>query len=242
MTTRALGYWDQYGAPSIVDWCEPNYEVSPYVAEWWNTLSSIPMGITGLMGIWLCWRNREWLETRFLINFVAFTLVGWGSAAFHGTLLRIPQAADELPMVYSALASVYIIVLRHDFMDSNATNRQLKWGIGLSVFAVGFTAAYWTSEAWYFLLFLLIYASLITYLVIRTFYLSYTATNKTQMVWLCWTSFGIFLGGFFIMWIPEHVILPCDHSFQRIQPHSFFHGTSTTQFHWLPAPFMRKVD
>jgi multisubunit Na+/H+ antiporter MnhG subunit len=166
-------------------------------------------------------------------------------------------------MVYSALASVYIIVLRHDFMDSNATNRQLKWGIGLSVFAVGFTAAYWTSEAWYFLLFLLIYASLITYLVIRTFYLSYTATNKTQMVWLCWTSFGIFLGGFFIMWIPEHVILPCDHSFQRIQPHSFFHGTSTTgayfwimwaiadrlhskgqttQFHWLPAPFMRKVD
>lgn len=261
MTARAEGYWDQYGAPSIVDWCEPNYAVSPYVAEWWNTLSSVPMGFVGFLGMWLCWSNRHWLEPRFLVNFVAFGVVGWGSTAFHGTLLRIPQAADELPMVYSALVSIYILMLRRDFEDANPAKRQRQWGIGLSLFALGFTIAYWTTASWYFIIFLLIYGSLITYLTLRTLYLSYTAQNRAQMLRLCWAAFGCYLGGFFLMWIPEHVLFPCEHPFQLIQPHSWFHGTSavgaymwiiwaiadrisqkgeTPEFRWKPAPFIAR--
>ena len=259
MAERTPGFWDQYGAPSIVDWCEPNYVVSLYVAEWWNTLSSVPMALVGLVGMWLCWANREWLETRFLVNYIAFTIVGLGSTAFHGTLIRIPQAADELPMVYSALCSVYILILRRDFEDAQAAQRQRLWGVGIALFALGFSVAYWQSSSWYFVLFLLIYASCITYLFLRTLYLSYTASDNRLLVRLCWSSFGVFLGGFFLMWIPEHVLLPCDHPFQRIQPHSWFHGTSTVgaymwilwaiadrlklkgetpEFRWKPAPFL----
>ena len=28
---------------SEIDWCETNYAVTPHVAEFWNTLSSLPM-------------------------------------------------------------------------------------------------------------------------------------------------------------------------------------------------------
>ena len=262
MTARAEGYWDQYGAPSIVDWCEPNYAVSPYVAEWWNTLSSVPMGFVGFLGMWLCWSNRHWLEPRFFLNFVAFAVVGWGSTAFHGTLLRIPQAADELPMVYSALVSIYILVLRRDFEDANPAKRQRQWGIGLSLFALGFTIAYWTTASWYFIIFLLIYGSLITYLTLRTLYLSYTAQNRAQMVRLCWAAFGMLSRR-----LLPHVDPRARSSFPANTPSSCFSPTpgstapqrsapicglvwaiadrlsqkgETPQFRWKPAPFIAR--
>jgi hypothetical protein len=45
-------YWARFGQISAVDWCEPNYLHSPYVAEWWNTLSSVPIALIGLLGLW----------------------------------------------------------------------------------------------------------------------------------------------------------------------------------------------
>lgn len=36
-----LGYWQSLGAAASVDWCEPNYVHSAYVAELWNTISSL---------------------------------------------------------------------------------------------------------------------------------------------------------------------------------------------------------
>ena len=41
----------QTGKPTAaIDWCEINYEVSPYVVEWWNTLSSMNLWLAGLIG------------------------------------------------------------------------------------------------------------------------------------------------------------------------------------------------
>jgi dihydroceramidase len=77
-----VGYW---GKPtSTVDWCEVNYEVTHYVAEFFNTFSSFAMVITGMMGVMFHWRD---LENRFLLGFLSVGIVGVGSAAFHGTLL-----------------------------------------------------------------------------------------------------------------------------------------------------------
>ncbi len=41
MTAEAhrLGFWGPRTAS--VDWCEPNYVWSHYVAEWWNTITSV---------------------------------------------------------------------------------------------------------------------------------------------------------------------------------------------------------
>ena len=75
------GYW---GKPSsTVDWCEPNYSVSHYIAEFFNTFSSLAMVFVGLVGIVLHWD----FETRYKWAFGSVAVVGIGSAAFHGTLL-----------------------------------------------------------------------------------------------------------------------------------------------------------
>lgn len=76
------GYW---GAPSsTVDWCEVNYEYTDYIAEFFNTISSLSMVFSGLLGVWMHYKD---LEARFVWVFASVALVGIGSAAFHGTLL-----------------------------------------------------------------------------------------------------------------------------------------------------------
>src|ERR1700723_3106631 len=75
------GFW---GPPtSSVDWCEANYQVTPYVAEFWNTLSSLAMVVAGVLGLLL---NRTKLPARYLAAFGLLALVGLGSIAFHATL------------------------------------------------------------------------------------------------------------------------------------------------------------
>lgn len=65
------------------------------------------MIVAGLVGIAL---HRRLLEKRFLLAFAAVCLVGVGSIAFHATLRFELQLLDELPMLYSALILVYILL------------------------------------------------------------------------------------------------------------------------------------
>ena len=44
-----MGYW---GPPtSTLDWCETNYEVSFYIAEFWNTVTNLSMIIPPIYGM-----------------------------------------------------------------------------------------------------------------------------------------------------------------------------------------------
>jgi dihydroceramidase len=54
-------YW---GFPDAnIDWCEQNYSTSPYFAEFWNSLSSIPISMFGILGYILAYRTA-WREAR----------------------------------------------------------------------------------------------------------------------------------------------------------------------------------
>jgi hypothetical protein len=78
----ATGYW---GEPTAtIDWCEPNYEYSFYVAEFWNTVSNLLFVLLGLYG--LARSVKEGFEWRFHAQFIAVMITGLGSAMFHGTL------------------------------------------------------------------------------------------------------------------------------------------------------------
>ena len=97
------GYW---GLPtSTIDWCEQNYAVTPYVAEFFNTLSSLAMVIAGVLGA-----RRRSLDGRVRVAFGLLVLVGLGSIAFHGTLRRQLQMLDELPMLYLVTWLVWLLV------------------------------------------------------------------------------------------------------------------------------------
>ena len=98
------GFW---GPPtSSVDWCEADYQVTPYVAEFWNTLSSLALVVAGTLGLWL---NRV-LPRRFLAAYGLLAVVGLGSMAFHATLRFELQMLDELPMLYLVTLIVYLLV------------------------------------------------------------------------------------------------------------------------------------
>ncbi len=107
MPRQLDGFW---GAPtSTIDWCEPNYAITRYVAEFFNTISSLAIVAVAVTGILVHFRL---LERRFLAAFAAVAVVGAGSVAFHATLRFELQMLDELPMLYSALIMVYILIER----------------------------------------------------------------------------------------------------------------------------------
>jgi dihydroceramidase len=110
--------------PSTVDWCERNYQYSNLVAEFWNTLSSVPIAGMGLAGALLHRRRKPRdgraqakdfaFEQRIFWSFVGMFVIGLGSILFHGTLLAFAQAADELPMMYASLIFLYSLLRLDD--------------------------------------------------------------------------------------------------------------------------------
>ncbi|CCD25088.1 ceramidase NDAI_0E02710 [Naumovozyma dairenensis CBS 421] len=91
------GFWGETTA--IIDWCEENYVVSNYIAEWSNTLTNLGFVMAASYSIYCAYRNK--LEKRFILIGLGFALVGVGSWLFHMTLKFHFQLLDELPMVYA---------------------------------------------------------------------------------------------------------------------------------------------
>ncbi|KAJ7392662.1 Alkaline ceramidase 3 [Desmophyllum pertusum] len=99
------GFWGE--ATSTIDWCEENYAVTAYLAEFWNTLSNWLFLIPPLFGAFLTWENK--LERRYTLAFLSLCVVGIGSVCFHATLLYEMQLLDELPMIYGTCVLIFSI-------------------------------------------------------------------------------------------------------------------------------------
>ena len=105
MIPDLTGVW---GAPtSTVDWCEANYAVTPFVCEFFNTVSSLAMVAAGGVGAFL---HRGVFDRWMLIAFGLLGAVGLGSVAFHATLRFEFQLLDELPMLYLVTMLVYLLM------------------------------------------------------------------------------------------------------------------------------------
>ena len=88
------GFWTDLGQPGNPNWCELDYAFTFYVAEFFNTLSSVPLIILGLAGMFHA--LGQGLERRFVVCYASIATVGVGSCAFHGTLLYVGQVMDEV--------------------------------------------------------------------------------------------------------------------------------------------------
>ena len=108
------GFW---GVPTAsIDWCEQNYAVLPWVAEFWNTLSSFAMVGAGLVGV-----STRRFAAEIRVAFALLILVGLGSVAFHATLRFGLQMLDELPMLYLVTWLVWLLV------ENGPTRRLGSW-------------------------------------------------------------------------------------------------------------------
>lgn len=224
-----MGYWQRFAAPASVDWCEPNYVHSVYVAEWYNTLSSIPIALLGLLAVGWALQAPIRSDPRFAVGGLIVAVVGIGSVAFHGTLLRPSQALDELPMIYSGLTFLYVVRWRRG--DAPVVRR--RWQAGLLVYAIAFTAAYFVLPQ-YFVFFIVTYALAVTAIVVQSARISWGSEADPLRKRLLTLAAGAYVGGVALLWVPEHILLPCDHWLQSLQLHAWFHLTSAVgSYAWL---------
>ena len=86
--------WFDSLAPSNIDWCEANYAISPYVAEFWNAMSSVPMTLVAFYGLYMARRHMRfeprWGMAWFLLGIVGVGGIGYlfRSALAHGAMGR----------------------------------------------------------------------------------------------------------------------------------------------------------
>ncbi|CEP13290.1 hypothetical protein [Parasitella parasitica] len=116
MTQAAAGYWGP--VTSSVDWCEENYIHTHYIAEFWNTISSLAMVALGFLGVALHHKALGW---RLSASYLLIVVVGIGSVLFHATLQFEHQMWDEVPMVWCACQLLWVLLDEHGYQGIGYT-------------------------------------------------------------------------------------------------------------------------
>lgn len=127
-----------WGEPSsTIDWCEPNYKLSRFVAEPANTISNLSFVVLGLMGA--IHESSEKSKRSYVAMYLMLSAIGLGSMAFHGTLTVLGQQLDELPMVWLLLGSLYVI--NNDAIGSSSIQKK-RVAFLLVAYAILFSAGH----------------------------------------------------------------------------------------------------
>jgi dihydroceramidase len=212
------------------DGCEHNYAVSRYVAEFANTVSSLPTITVGLY--FLLKARQHHYGFRLSLAGAMLALVGVGSVAFHGTLTRFGQVLDELPMLYSSSIFLWISGSLHLPAGPKGDAQSARLGLALLVYCVAVTAAYANGG---FEVFFVAYALTVLAVAVTSIRAAgksaVKATTKPYVKWaLC-----IYIGGFGTLWVPEQLF--CGNRLQvthhsplqdlPVPLHAFFHVTSS---------------
>ncbi|ODV93584.1 hypothetical protein PACTADRAFT_35346 [Pachysolen tannophilus NRRL Y-2460] len=99
------GYWGP--VTSTIDWCEENYVISPFFAEFINATTNLSFFFLSMYHLYSSYKNNHGLL--FMIVSIGMGIVGLGSWLFHMTLKYEFQLLDELPMIFfSAIPFAYI--------------------------------------------------------------------------------------------------------------------------------------
>jgi dihydroceramidase len=101
-----IGHWGPVTA--TVDWCELNYVISPYLAEFWNATTNFFHIALSIISLIYCARSNGG-KRLWMVNLMGL-MVAVGSFIGHGTLLFELQLLDELPMLYWAAACAYCTI------------------------------------------------------------------------------------------------------------------------------------
>ena len=192
----AKGWWGEKTANT--NWCEADYAVTPYIAEFGNSLSSLAIVGNGVYGIFRHWGTTE---TRYFWAYFIFIVVGVGSALFHGTLRREFQLLDELPMIWGNGIFIYVVKRMRD--PFNAPSRiGLASAIAIATAAASIIVALFDQEDQ--TLFLLAYGGGVCWLMYESRKLN-NSLNSHGQVLLMETAILFYIGGFFL-WL-------CDRNF-----------------------------
>lgn len=227
------GYWGAKTANT--NWCESDYVVTPYVAEFFNALSSLLIVAQALHKLVV----HAHFEARFALCFAMMAIVGIGSFGFHATLWRSMQAADELPMIFVNSAFLYVLTgmesPRRRVGEAYLAEFRTRWRASLLLLLL--TAAetyaivrYDTSDQ---LIFLLCYGGGVLYIWRASEQLS-ARLDPEGRANLLQLSLVVYISGFDV-WLVDRRF--CAHV-RSLQLHSLWHvcaslGTATAVLNWM---------
>uniref|UniRef100_A0A3P8VWG1 Alkaline ceramidase n=1 Tax=Cynoglossus semilaevis TaxID=244447 RepID=A0A3P8VWG1_CYNSE len=189
------GYWGQ--PTSTLDWCEENYVVSLYIAEF-NTVSNLIMILPPICGAIQTYRDG--LEFRYIFSFLGLAIGSW---CFHMTLLYEMQLLDELPMIYSTCVFVYC----YECFSQKKSISLFPIAL-LLIFSVSVTV--WKEPVFHQVM----YGALVACLVMRSVFI---VTVYPWLRTLCYTSLCIFLLGF-LLWNIDNIFCDSLASRQSLPP------------------------
>ena len=125
-----------------IDWCEANYELSYYIAEFWNTFSNLAFIIPQMVHYFTLSKYNS-VEPVFRHAFLLLAVVGFGSLCFHMTLTRSMQMLDETSMILVALHSFFLLYI----MKEPKVNKKMLTAI-LTCYGLVFLSFYIFLVSW----------------------------------------------------------------------------------------------
>ncbi|KAI0236011.1 Alkaline ceramidase 2 [Lamellibrachia satsuma] len=91
---------------SEVDWCESNYTISSYVAEFWNVLSNVLFFAVPPVLIYLFRPYARRVTGGVNIVWTLLMVTGLGSVYFHSTLCLVGQLIDEISIIWVVMVAL----------------------------------------------------------------------------------------------------------------------------------------
>lgn len=126
---EAQYYWGK--VTSTINWCEEDYVVTRFIAEFCNTTTNSVFVLLATIAI--INSLRYGYEKRILVIGAGYLLVGIGSWLFHMTLKYEFQLLDELPMIYTTLLMFWAIFDYQLSVRQRAILTLFTIGVGVGV-------------------------------------------------------------------------------------------------------------
>ncbi|KAI9329180.1 ceramidase [Obelidium mucronatum] len=115
--TGTEGFWSP--VTSTKDWCEENYAISPYIVEFFNSISCIGYIFGMLAGLWSIRGGA--VDSAYIVGFCSIGIMGLGSFMFHASLKYEMQLMDEIPMLLSVCIQLYTTLMIRPMDRQTAT-------------------------------------------------------------------------------------------------------------------------
>lgn len=168
---------------ATVDWCEPNYQWHPNVAEMGNTLSSVALVLSALVA--------QVTPVSMLFRL----MIGIGSILFHATLTYQAQLLDELSMVLYVAYITSLLYPKRKALIVFTTTLYVGWSLVLPT----------NITSWQFYVFQVFFVTMTTTSLISCIWASrnklYSSTSKHYFQMTC-----LFLGTGYVSWHADNFL------------------------------------